>query len=138
MKLFQNKKLRRNLITIFLILMLFQFVFVKPVQAGVLSVALDPITGLFTRIGDRNNGNYAENFFKNGHIWSLGRRKNKFVAEYFNCCGCISSYSNSYSCNNCFGRFSFNNHSFSSRSSFKNSSRSSYSILRSKYIAFRK
>lgn len=75
MKIFQNKKLRRNLIVIFLIVMLFQFVFVKPVQASVLSVALDPITGLFTRIGDRSNGNYAKNIFENGYIRCLGRRK---------------------------------------------------------------
>ena len=75
MKIFQNKKTRRNLITIFLIIMLFQFVFVRPVQASVLSVVLDPITGLFTRIGDRHNGNYAKNIFRHGYIWNLGRRE---------------------------------------------------------------
>ena len=72
MKIFRNKKIWRNLIIIFLLIMVFQFVFVKPVQASVLSVALDPITGLFARIGDRNNGNYAENFFGNEYIRSLG------------------------------------------------------------------
>lgn len=75
MKIFQNKKLRRNLIIIFLLVMLFQFVFIKPVQASVLSVALDPITGLFVRIGDRNNGNYAKDIFAYGYIRCLGGRK---------------------------------------------------------------
>ena len=66
MRFFQNKKIKRNLIIIFLIIMLFQFVFVKPVQASVLSVALDPITGLFARIGDRCNGNPTKNILKDG------------------------------------------------------------------------
>ena len=75
MKIFQSKKMRRNLIIVFLIVMLFQFVFVKPVQASVLSVALDPITGLFARLGDRHNGNITKNIFKYGHFRRVDRGK---------------------------------------------------------------
>ena len=52
MKIFTNKKTWQKLMILLLIIILFQFVFVKPVQAGVFSVALEPITGLFARLGD--------------------------------------------------------------------------------------
>lgn len=52
MSLFTNKKVWQKLLIIFLIIILFQAVFMKPAHAVDADILLKPITGLFVGLAD--------------------------------------------------------------------------------------